>query len=134
MAGVEAYLQGVSVSRARALSQVKMPVESGQATDAAAQVIWDAATVVVGVGEQIIGHTDTCMREEAAKTYQHRAPISLRGIAGYRYTPTLCGAMATCIDVLCTDTGMSFSVWKADCSDVTPQAVISNIGCRVNVC
>lgn len=36
MAGVEEYLQGVSVSRARALSQVKMPVESGQATDAAA--------------------------------------------------------------------------------------------------
>lgn len=108
MAGIKEYLQGVS--RARALSQVKMPIESRQATDAAAQIIWHAATDVVGVGKQIIGHTDTYIREEAAKTYQHRAPISLRGITGYRYTPTLCGAIATCIDVLYTDTGISFGV------------------------
>lgn len=67
MAGVEEYWQGAS--RARVLSLVKMPIESGEATDAAAQAIWDAATDVVRVGEQIIGHTDTCIREEAAKTY-----------------------------------------------------------------
>jgi hypothetical protein len=69
--GVGEKLQGLPI--ASFLSLTKKP-ESWTKTEQAARTIWVAATGVVRAGEQIIAHSDTCIREEAGQIHQGETP------------------------------------------------------------
>jgi hypothetical protein len=66
------YLWGVPVTPF--LSLTKTPEARAKKTERAARTIWEAAVGVVRVGEQIIAHSDTCIRKEAAQIHQGETP------------------------------------------------------------
>lgn len=70
--GVGEKLQGRPI--ASVLSLTKEPEAGAKMTEVAARTIWEAAAGVVRVGEQIIAHSPTCIREEAAQIHQGKTP------------------------------------------------------------
>jgi hypothetical protein len=69
--GVGEKLQALPIASFLSLT---MKPESGTKTDQAARTIWEAVEDVVRVGEQIIAHSDTCIREEAAEIHPGKTP------------------------------------------------------------
>ena len=66
------YLRGVSVTPF--LSLTRTPEVGAKKTERAARTIWEAAAGVVRVGEQIIAHSDTYIRKEAAQIHPGETP------------------------------------------------------------